>query len=286
MGSWLGTCFLTNLPITDNDNVRVILLESNNNIGGGEGHFYPGDYWTPLFAPVKCTYNDYGCYVPIDDENNLKIVDLIISTLKKNIVEFDIGKNEYHDIAVKKDKLDWELINSALREDRLFVKDNKNNDIPLAWVAIHEHAWNSLLDIKNYNNKMYNYYIEKFNKHDLKMEWYYNFKTDMENNHNFRNSEEIEKFNQLIDSSNELFIDSLNAGTILKSMNVNFIIDNLNNSYLVNNLCELLTVNTALTRLRMTWFPCSGKGSQNTDYDLHLKLIKAKKYIIKQSTVK
>ena len=97
MGCWNGTCGLTSLPILDNEEVYVFILENR-----GNGRILP------CLLPIRAKYNDYGGF---KDVNGIGY-NYILNALKENILE----KSEYSDIVIDKNKLDLELINNAIHE--------------------------------------------------------------------------------------------------------------------------------------------------------------------------
>lgn len=65
MGCWNGTCALSNLSITYNDRVVVLLLVNEMTIRGrrgvGGGVCGTQTTWRPFHIPLRGTYDDYGC---------------------------------------------------------------------------------------------------------------------------------------------------------------------------------------------------------------------------------
>lgn len=61
MGSWNGTCGLSNLPIQEGDKILLFVLaptKSHRDLGGGFS--YPTGRYTPIGLPIHGEYNDYG----------------------------------------------------------------------------------------------------------------------------------------------------------------------------------------------------------------------------------
>ncbi len=113
MGCWNKTCGLTGLPIFCGDKVYTFLLEQN----GYRSRCYPSAFWKPLLLPFVCEYNDYG-----GGENSEEPIGIILEHLKKVVVDVPQGKSEYHDIAVKADLLNEDLLFNAVTEGRLFIR--------------------------------------------------------------------------------------------------------------------------------------------------------------------
>jgi len=114
MGCWNKTCGLSNLHINAGDPVYVFVLEDARD----DSNCYTTSLFSPLLLPFQSEYNDYG-----GGENSSGIAfDLIMSAIREDLVEMDVGDNQYHDIAVKKKDFDEELFFEAVHENRLAIK--------------------------------------------------------------------------------------------------------------------------------------------------------------------
>lgn len=114
MGCWNGTCGLTNLHIKHGDEVMVFAMVKNRKV---DSLCYTTPFYSPLLMPFYAKYNDYGGG---EDCSGIGLKP-VIEAIKSNLVELPVGANQYHDIAVKKDKFDDELFFEACHERRLFV---------------------------------------------------------------------------------------------------------------------------------------------------------------------
>lgn len=114
MGCWNKTCGLSNLHITAGTSVYVFMLEKNTY---ENDRCYATAFWRPTLLPFLSAYNDYG-----GGENSHGNINYIIDALKKRVVEMDVGENECHDIAVKADALNEELLFEAVHEGRLKIR--------------------------------------------------------------------------------------------------------------------------------------------------------------------
>ena len=72
MGSWNGTCGLSQLPIVAGTKVKVFLMlkTSADGIIGGSGVCYSTAHFRPWFLPVNAEYDDYGSITAIEDDWN------------------------------------------------------------------------------------------------------------------------------------------------------------------------------------------------------------------------
>jgi len=117
MGCWNGTCGLTNLPIHDGEEMYVFpVLE--NDLSSYRSHCYSSALYKPMLTPFVSVYNDYGA----GEKSSGIALDIIMESIQENLVELEIGKNTYHDIAVKKEGFTVDTFFEAAHEDRLFVQ--------------------------------------------------------------------------------------------------------------------------------------------------------------------
>lgn len=116
MGCWNKTCGLSNLHITAGTQVYVFMLERNKY---DNDRCYSTAFWRPTLLPFLSEYNDYG-----GGENSHGNINYIIDALKKSVVEMGVGENECHDIAVKADAMNEDLLFEAVHEGRLKIRDD------------------------------------------------------------------------------------------------------------------------------------------------------------------
>jgi hypothetical protein len=114
MGCWNKTCGLSNLHITAGTPVYVFVLEKNKSYD----HCYSTSLFSPLLLPFESTYDDYGGG---EDSHGIAL-GLIMGGITGNLVELEVGENQYHDIAVKKDGFTPEKFFEAVHEDRLSIQ--------------------------------------------------------------------------------------------------------------------------------------------------------------------
>lgn len=85
MGSWLGTCGITQVPIYSGDDVVLIFLVSTTDNERCGGHLiYSNSFWTPISIQFYGKYDGYGGII----EKNWH-TDFFIETLSKNIIHKD-----------------------------------------------------------------------------------------------------------------------------------------------------------------------------------------------------
>jgi hypothetical protein len=115
MGCWNKTCGLSNLHITAGTPVYVFVLEKNKDYDA----CYSTGLFAPLLLPFESVYDDYGG----GEDSSGPALDYIMSMIKKDLVEMEVGENQYHDIEVKKEGFGPEKFFEAVHEDRLSIQD-------------------------------------------------------------------------------------------------------------------------------------------------------------------
>ncbi len=114
MGCWNKTCGLSNLHITAGTPVYVFVLEKNKSYD----HCYSTSLFSPLLLPFESVYDDYGG----GEDSSGPALPIIMGALKRQLVEMEVGENQYHDIAVKRDDFSPEKFFEAVHEDRMFIQ--------------------------------------------------------------------------------------------------------------------------------------------------------------------
>ena len=114
MGCWYKTCGLSNLHIIAGTPVYVFLLEEAFREGD---RCYSTAFCTPLLLPFESTYNDYGG----GEDSHGAGFEYIMAGIRKALVECEVGENEYHDIAVKRDGFGENEFFESVHEHRLKI---------------------------------------------------------------------------------------------------------------------------------------------------------------------
>jgi hypothetical protein len=115
MGCWNGTCGLSGLPILQGTEIYVFpIVEAYR-----DSFCYSTALYRPSVLPFRAEYNDYGA-----GENCKGVgLDLLMEGIRNRLIEMDVGENEHHDIAVKRDGFDVEQFFEACHEKRLQFKN-------------------------------------------------------------------------------------------------------------------------------------------------------------------
>jgi hypothetical protein len=120
MGCWNKTCGLSNLPIYYGEEVYVFLIQEN---AFSSNHCYSDHLYSPIIAPFYSQYDDHGT-----GENSSGVaLPVIINSLKNKVIEKELGKNEYHDLEVKRDNLTVDTLFEFMRKRRLSIGNPYKN---------------------------------------------------------------------------------------------------------------------------------------------------------------
>lgn len=137
MGSWYKTCGLSKMHITGGD-VMVFVLEKNMD---QTDRCYSTAFWTPNLVPFYSKYYDYGHG---EDDHGIALP-YIMEGIKQALVEMELGDNEYHDVAVKKDEFDIEMFYESVHENRLFKKNYRGLEQMIDFVMIRKDIADDIL---------------------------------------------------------------------------------------------------------------------------------------------
>ena len=111
MGCWNGTCGLTGLPIMSGTEMFVFpIVESYR-----DSFCYSTALYRPSVLPFRAKYNDYGGG---EDCSGVGL-NILMEGVKSQLVELEVGENQYHDIAIKREGFDVDMFFKACHEKRL-----------------------------------------------------------------------------------------------------------------------------------------------------------------------
>jgi hypothetical protein len=293
MGCWNQTCAVSQIAITNGDPVVCLFVTENDRMDAFGCH-YTTCAWNITFLPFRASYNDYGGVEDIVEDWN---TDYILNYLRNHAVEKPAGENPYHEHVVVKDNLNWELIQQAVREDRLELitqrmvmetLDNgeiatryKNVPTKTTMLMIHADVWNALVyrKIDTYRGAVtLNSIVEKRQKKVAEVEKKI---ADMKASIN-------------IDSTDHDATKPLNAfiwmarssltshdSDILRGISENpmpsikgYLVDHNDDDFVehpetVHRMAEIAMVNSGMSSLRRYWHPQTGLGSQSDSRGVH-----------------
>jgi hypothetical protein len=303
LGSWNETCGISNLPIRHTDKVRVFILADNRRTthrGGGGGFCYPEDCWTPYALPIQGKYNDYGSVEEVVDNYTARI---LFDKITSSVLHEDSEETEHHHVDLKNPDLDWEGIVTSISQEEMKIK-NVNLGVVFVLEDIYQ-AMISMNRISSTSDKGGYLYEPISSIIDKEIPEFYRkiaekaiSKKKLQEqlsaikNGEITGSQSIKdqlSFSLLLEEIDGDY-NSILSSTISNHKSRYFIfykeeleklalegktLEDENVQLIFNELKEFACFNFALSSLRKGWQPQFGKGSQDSDYEAHIKLMGA-----------
>ena len=282
MGCWKQTCVVSNLPIEENDEVAVFILNKRHYTSSHPSYCYSDALYTPIPMVFYGKYNDYGTCT----KNYGPGLPFLVNYVKNNLIEFEEGSNECHDIEVKKDSFDIIKMWDADYEDRLYIK-TPGNQTKLEMVMVHKHIFDMIVN-DTYTSTIYpsngDWYEKQYTINDLVQNEITNF---------------VKLYREFLENSSTLSVSSMHLYEArLFGFNadenvavVSAMIDSYKDQPFIKRILmdhsnsdaiELITefvkakfVMDFVDSIRKVWVPQSGRGSQSYNESSYRKLITA-----------
>ncbi len=121
MGCFNGTCAVSNLHITSNQDVVVFMLLENKN---KKTFCYTNALYDVSPVPFYGQYNDYGAVEGCEGFG----LNLVVEAIRSQLYEFGQGPNPYHDTPVTRADFNIELLFDADHQGRLGVEHTSSWD--------------------------------------------------------------------------------------------------------------------------------------------------------------
>lgn len=271
MGSWNGTCMISNLPIRYRDRIKLVILYSPytdvHRLTNTSGHCYTTDLLRPAFYPISGVYNDYG---GIEEINKDWSYDFITKVLKKNFKSIEVEKK---------------IVDDYLLEDFIFGIERGSLKVMLdedgeiydysrfSYVMIREDIWDGIVT----NQINYKTYWNDQDENDEKGNriFYIDAKTFCDR--------KIEKSLGVVEKLKGLGIDDFIPHSDMFfhfddrpydiSEHITYFVDNIqNNEQIRKDYTELMIIRTYLNSIRKGWMVQPGAGSQSDDIKPYLLL--------------
>jgi hypothetical protein len=280
MGCWNGTCAMSKLPIFEDDRVVCWFIVSSQGYsrrGYATNFCNPYDLFRLMPLPFRAKYNDYGGIEDIDPDDQ-QLFDLQLATIGNQLVEFDIGENTSHDIAVKKRDLDFELAMQAMQEGRLQVTGH-GEPKHVGLMMILESVFNNL--VSNHSWKDYKYpngynapSVVTVIKHDL---------IGIAKKIKQCVADDLNQKFSFWNASERYIGEYYGIRTILSGLNDEKMpLDHSLFNKVFHALAESNVLDSFANELRMHYGPVSGAGSQEGDLKPYESLIKAMQFAMKE----
>lgn len=202
MGSFNTSCMVSQQIIVPGTEVIILPIHQQatydavelvkddkqvSSYGMSHSSCYPTAFWGYAGPMIAGTYNDYGCFLLDDTEENISNLLYFFQELQKSVFETKQGENPYHDHGIKMDEIYnhkatytfdqlveiWDKIFEVAQENRLFIE---SSGVPrnLNFAVIHHITAKYLIDtvnnMKSYSGQSYEQksYFNDYINHDVK----------------------------------------------------------------------------------------------------------------------
>ncbi len=254
MGCWNETCAITNLPILYGEAVYGLMLSQWPADAYSSRGCHAGDFWQLLPCMVQGNYDDYGRVEDIDD--------LDLELIRKHQRLCDIDGDKLEDIT-------QELLFKLEKDGKLFHANIYGSAPRLVqFIMIKKTV---IDDIKSNFKLKYHYPVREYTYQQI-------VDTMIEYCNNYAQSLKVDDYSDTLlnyDPSIGRKVDPF-AKSILQNCRSSVIdwhrVANQDQKSIERN-CEYITLKVLLDNLldgsRQLWSPTAGKGSQDTETDIH-----------------
>jgi hypothetical protein len=265
MGSWNETCGVSRLPILDRDPVRCFFLVGEDTDARGAGGFcHPSYWWSPLGPPLVGIYGDYGRIekYPPDDLNS----QFLFSVLEKGVLSqdaakrYDLSKKDLPSIqeAVERGALSLRRRGEDRQVAQMFVLES----IYQTMIADKPTAWHAFGSLEEYRKSAWEFADRVVTKRPLGRAGV-----------DFEPSSWHETDNIFL--SNLFGPHGPHSGSFELR---HFLIERLplvksrEGLGFIDACAEFVMFKDSMSALRAFWSPQSGKGSQDFDSGIHVRI--------------
>lgn len=267
MGCWNGTCMLTNTPVFHGDEVYMFLLQQKK-IVEDINLCYPNGFWEPLPFYIEGEYNDYGA---VEDHHG-PLIPTILTHIHRYLIEMEVGDNEFHDIAVKKEEFNLEVLHDADHENRLFIKSPLFGEpYRMKHVIIRKNVLDSLLQRYVIEYTEYNREMQEITYHTLTFNEIVDIAKSFLSEIKAMDKDDWKRYD-ILECGKNLFCKYLPREVRYSGMSPQILLIeaiNDNNDELayaiMYQLCVFTWLSTFMSAGRRIWSPQSGAGSQDQE---------------------
>jgi len=159
------------IPIARNSSWTPVKITTKKGVdlelrGATDSTCYSNAFWNPIAIPLRATYDDYGRFELVNDEDNFEYLKDFLHIANERCPVVHEGENEYHDVPLnvqqRMESFDGSFDNAieifdeiyeATQEYRSFFLANNQDYVPLQFMVIHKTAWDELVSIAENDNK-------------------------------------------------------------------------------------------------------------------------------------
>lgn len=272
MGCWNETCAISQIAILSGDPV-VCLFLARNGERPRANHTGTDAEWTPMLLPFRASYNDYGWVEDIEEDWNTAH---IIEMFRYHTRPMAEGNNPYHERAVVPSELDWDSLETAIRDERLevvtfSVERLREAPVPVCMVMIHAKVWDSIVNT-GYTNFRGVHTRDSVTK-DLE-EAYERAREVADDRYGHRKESEpalymaslLTQIHMEMETSPMRGIGEYRPRTISSYLDSDRFLERGTEGW--ERMAELCMVCRVMQSLRRSWQPQTGAGSQNNDHSI------------------
>lgn len=267
MGCWNETCGISQIAIRSGDPVVGVFIQESGRLEPA-GECNTTNAWSPAFLPIRGTYDEYGRIENIVKDWN---TDYIIQYLKQHCTEMEVGENRFHDRAVSRETMNLTTAQEAMTDGRLelpglWIGEGMPKNVPcrVGLMFVHADIWDQMV-----SRTIGSYYEQSCKKFTKK---YLDQLTDRDELIKSFGDDELKTSLALFHLRSEFRgIAEITARSIKQYM----LDHTLPNAELAARFAELEMACVTMDRLRRSWLPQTGKGSQDDDRDTMRALAKA-----------
>jgi hypothetical protein len=292
MGSWNGTCGISQLDIQAGDKVKLVIIQNNVEVPEASGFCYTTGISAPISFILSAEYNDYGSVCNIIDDLPARLfLDYFRDYLRSGKITIEPDKyydnEKFPDGNINYEELNIEDVMKVIERDRVFKNKSfyntetermgtKKTNIGLLMFheEILEDTYRSVLNSNDYE-------LRKTTKENLVQDIDYfiddYFIKEPKYGKSF-NSSTLSDIRKVGDWSNSMsiFTGSENLNVIAFVTYINMIDQMENKAELRQELKDMFIPMNLLLKsmmnLRKSWCPQSGKGSQSENDEVHYSL--------------
>lgn len=273
MGCWNQTCFVTRVPITAGEKIKLFILQGHGySYSDGTtlplystiGDCYNTERWYPVGGPITAKYDDYGWAEDFVEDASYKVMEAYLKEQHKMTFE------EYSEKTHREPKFHTKGLVFHGGEG----KDGKHVMVtvihPYSYCMVPESIYNSI--VKNFG-KM----VDTWSRYE---------DDKVEKTHRVRKEAQLRdilKRRKVESDSTKLFAEEKVRDAIRRIMDMEKVFNHAAENVLQGPLLDAATgedefkkmldymlFSHALSDLRTEWAPQCGQGSQSDEFELHM----------------
>jgi hypothetical protein len=271
MGSWYGTCGVTQLPLVGEDIVCLPISQSSTKHKGGD-FCYHNELWEVCGIPFFGKYDDYGTIAPDDGQDQIHLFNAAM--MGEKVVEVP-GNHRIERIDAESILMidNWQ---DAIHENKLQIKgysysEGTATELAIGRMFILKRVWDELVQhapeenyrgVKN-DKALYLAEIQSQVLNSSSSTWSHrSILTDDQGTHH----------DSIVRTLREYYRDTMVDGVIDPAVEM-----------LMEQFAEYFVFNDAMCGLRKFYSPQTGAGSQNREYKPYIHMMKAMIQVMKEN---